>query len=247
MKMYEHNGYSFIYKKKKTHKKILNFYVAIVLTIAIVVVGLISGSGVKRNRVIYFASKSYYGVQIGGYTTYETAKTVSEFIVRLGGSGTIVTDKSYRVLAMVYVSEKDAESVIEKLKINGMNARVYEVEMERKSADVFCSIAEKNNIELCIAEMYKCIDKLLEISVLFDKGEESRTSAGAGFENASERQKELAEKLSFSEDDQIVCLRKCQEDLARVFKETAEDVTGGNIKAALTECVLIIKGLYEEI
>lgn len=73
---------------------------------------------------------SYYAVEIATFSDVDSARITSEEIRASGGSGYVVHDELYRVIAEVYKSEKDAESVSTNLNLAGYVTNIYVFSIE---------------------------------------------------------------------------------------------------------------------
>ncbi len=76
------------------------------------------------------ATAYYYAVEIATFNDVDSARITSEEIRASGGSGYVVHDDLYRVIAEVYSSEKDAESVSTNLNLVGYVTNIYLFKIE---------------------------------------------------------------------------------------------------------------------
>ncbi len=76
------------------------------------------------------ATAYYYAVEIATFNDVDSARITSEEIRASGGSGYVVHDDLYRVIAEVYSSEKDAESVSTNLNLAGYVTNIYLFKIE---------------------------------------------------------------------------------------------------------------------
>lgn len=72
----------------------------------------------------------YYAVEIATFNDVDAARMTSEEIRASGGSGYVVHDELYRVIAEVYKTEKDAESVMVNLNLAGYVTNLYLFKIE---------------------------------------------------------------------------------------------------------------------
>ena len=252
MKTYDRNGYTYINKRNKTFsvsyrspsgraKKYTAAAAGLILIIVVAV--FISGAAVKE-REILFPEKSFYAVQIGAYTTAETARTVSDVIIRMGGAGVVIPDENYRVIAAFYVTEEEALSVTDKLKSNGMNASVYETLLSECRSKAECSLSEKNLVENSMKTLIGSIEEMLDLSILFDKGDYNKSEASHILNETAEDIEENIGKLSKLDFQPANSVRYLLSSCAELLSETASDLTGGNIKSALAQCIVNLWELY---
>lgn len=67
----------------------------------------------------------YYAVEVATFNDETSARITSEEIRASGGSGYVVHDELYRVIAEVYKSEKDAENIATNLNLAGYVTNIY--------------------------------------------------------------------------------------------------------------------------
>lgn len=72
----------------------------------------------------------YYAVECRTFEDIDSARVYANTLRARGGAGYVVNDNGYRVLAEMYSSRSDAESVARSLKLDGEDARVYSVEIK---------------------------------------------------------------------------------------------------------------------
>lgn len=82
-------------------------------------------------------SKEYYAVEIASFSDVDSARITSEEIRASGGSGYVLFDKVYRVIAEVYSEIKQAESVSAKLNLAGYVTSVYTIKIEEVNYSLF--------------------------------------------------------------------------------------------------------------
>lgn len=73
--------------------------------------------------------QTYYSVSFGRFENLAEASREADKIIVRGGAGYIVKDKGYNVLASLYKSKTDADSVAGYLKEANYNATVYEIKI----------------------------------------------------------------------------------------------------------------------
>ncbi len=79
----------------------------------------------------------YYAVEIATFSDVDSARVTSEEIRASGGSGYVVHDDLYRVIAEVYKNEKDAESVSTNLNLAGYVTNIYLFKIEEINYQLF--------------------------------------------------------------------------------------------------------------
>jgi len=69
----------------------------------------------------------YFAIQIGAFNGIDNAKLLAQEIKRRGGAGYIIEDNYFRVIAMAYATEKDAELVKNQLKEQQVESQIYKM------------------------------------------------------------------------------------------------------------------------
>lgn len=174
-------------KKKGKRKKSKGRKFAIVLCslliafISCFLVADVLSDGYLLNSVVNKVFKGdvtayYYGVEIATFNDVDSARVTSEEIRASGGSGYVVHDELYRVIAEVYTSEKDAESVSTNLNLAGYVTNIYLFKFEEIDYHLFPTSVRNatKNVLKYQNIMYK---SLFDTAVGLEKQEIDYTSA----------------------------------------------------------------------
>lgn len=70
---------------------------------------------------------NYFAIQVGAFNGIDNANLLAQEIKRKGGAGYIIEDDYFRVLAMAYTTEKDAEQVKNQLKEQEVESQIYRI------------------------------------------------------------------------------------------------------------------------
>lgn len=70
---------------------------------------------------------SYFAIQIGAFNGYDNAKLLAQEIKQKGGAGYIIEDDYFRVMAMAYTTEDDAQTVKNQLKEQEVESQIYKM------------------------------------------------------------------------------------------------------------------------
>lgn len=89
----------------------------------------------KTTETVKVNAMNFFGIQMGAFNSKENAQAVGDQLKAKGGAGYILDDQYSRVIAMMFLNENDAATVIQQLKNNSIEAQMYElkcpgVEME---------------------------------------------------------------------------------------------------------------------
>ncbi|NLZ52850.1 MAG: SPOR domain-containing protein [Thermoanaerobacteraceae bacterium] len=89
----------------------------------------------KTTETVKVQAMNFFGIQMGAFNSKENAQAVGDQLKAKGGAGYILNDQYSRVIAMMFLSQNDAATVIQQLRNNSIEAQMYElkcpgVEME---------------------------------------------------------------------------------------------------------------------
>ena len=89
----------------------------------------------KTTETVKVNAMNFFGIQMGAFNSKENAQAVGDQLKAKGGAGYILNDQYSRVIAMMFLSQNDAATVIQQLRNNSIEAQMYElkcpgVEME---------------------------------------------------------------------------------------------------------------------
>lgn len=96
----------------------------------------------KVNDTLKANALSLYTIQMGAFTEEENAKAFSGELKARGGAGYIYNDGFYRVMAIGFQSEEDANKVKDELIANDMEASIYK--LVTSGADMQITATEEN-------------------------------------------------------------------------------------------------------
>lgn len=80
-----------------------------------------------------------YAIQIGAFNSRENAEIASRELQGMGGAGYIIEDNYFRVLAVGFPQEGDAQKVVDQLKTDGIESRIYEISIPGVNMEITAS------------------------------------------------------------------------------------------------------------
>ena len=120
---------------------------------------------------VTFPRLDYHAVQIGAFSSVETAETEAAEIKQRGGAGYILFDVRYRVFASVYLNESDARSVRDRLMSeNGIDSYIYSGAVPAVELTVTASQEKINSISAGYEAWRTSLELMRKLSDLVDKG-----------------------------------------------------------------------------
>lgn len=166
-------------KRPKNYKIRRNFTLVVMTLIVGFIACLLIADAVSGGYIIESAIKgifnsntgtSYYAVEIASFNDVDSARITSEEIRASGGSGYVVHDQVYRVIAEVYSEEKQAESVSAKLNLAGYVTSVYQIKIGEINYSLF-PISTRNITKAVMKYQEKMYQTLYEVAQKLENGE----------------------------------------------------------------------------
>lgn len=165
----------YIYKRPRKNK--LGFFFLLVLicvglvvalNIADIISSLIMNKGsIFYNSKYYISAKNYYAISAGSFRSQDEANTLASSVRQKGGAGYVHLSGDYYVFLSLYSSQIDANNVKDKLKEDGVNASIININVPRLTVS-FAS-GEKDAYKMS-EEFLKTYDFLYDLSIKYDSG-----------------------------------------------------------------------------
>jgi len=116
---------------------------------------------------------TYYALQYGIFADKDNAATAASYIKARGGAGYLRTeDDKYRCIIATFKTKSDADAVKENLESEDISTIVREVKSEELSFNITASETQTQSIKNSIEGVLSAADKLIELSIKNDKGED---------------------------------------------------------------------------
>ena len=167
--------------KKRTSLKPAKFFVlfSILLSFFIIVFfanifsSIITPGTINLNRgERYFLGQKLYCIELASFDNIAEAEEASEQYKQQLAAGYVVNDKgTYRVLASAYKTRTNAESVVENLKQNEINANIFLIDVPTLYLDLELETDQKLALKDCLNLFYNTYLKIYDISMRLDKSE----------------------------------------------------------------------------
>jgi len=122
----------------------------------------------------YFLGQTLYAVKLSEADNIASAKEMSEDYQQRLAAGYIVNDDGiFCILASLYKTKSNAESVVNSLKESQIEASIYEVTLPSLYMDLELSEEQKTALKNCFSMFYNTYGTLYELSISLDKGEKT--------------------------------------------------------------------------
>lgn len=104
-------------------------------------------SSQKVTEQLDIAPFNLYAIQLGAFTNKENAEAAAKELQAKGGAGYILNDKYFRLLAMGYASEADAQKVKQQLQKEGIESQIYSISVPGVNLEITASAGKVNSIK----------------------------------------------------------------------------------------------------
>ena len=178
---YIYNKTTKIKSKKNINTKPSKFFLLFFVLIGFFIIiffanifsSLITPGTINLNRgERYFLGQKLYCVELANFTNVAEASEASEEFKQQLAAGYVFNDSgTYRVLASAYKTRANAESVIENLKQNEIDASIFVVDMQALYLDLELKNEEKIALKECLNLFYDTYLKIYDLSMKLDKSE----------------------------------------------------------------------------
>jgi hypothetical protein len=128
--------------------------------------------GVSVVRDVVFPRLDFYALQVGAFSSPETAQAEAETIRQRGACGYILYDVRYRVFANIYLSESEARSVKSNLlEESSIDSYIYSGAIPMVELTVTASQDKIDSITAGYEAWRDSLDLMRKLSDLVDKGD----------------------------------------------------------------------------
>ncbi|MGI5898928.1 MAG: SPOR domain-containing protein [Christensenellales bacterium] len=131
-----------------------------------------SSPGVSVVSDLVFPRLDFYALQVGAFSSLETAQIEADAIRQRGACGYILYDVRYRVFANIYLSESEARSVKANLmEENAIDSYIYSGAIPMVELTVTAPQEKINTITAGYEAWRSSLDLMRKLSDLVDKGD----------------------------------------------------------------------------
>ena len=242
-KTYDYSGYAF----RPVSRKKLSVKTIIAIIIAVVIIFIMIFYYAQFPRELSINEKIYYAVEVFSSSSIESAELYASGIKGANGAGTIVFDKKYRVIAAIYHKQKDAESVINKLKTNHITASLYIWQFPFVSLSLNINYATMNILKQATEKSLKLLDDMLNMALSFDKKEVDKNSIISAIEEKTIETENIAKLLSPIRHNTAKIMANSYNDIYDSLTNLSLDINSGTLKNTYGEIAVIIYDMLNDI
>jgi hypothetical protein len=121
-------------------------------------------------RDISLPARSWYAIQLGAFDSEESARSQAESFVARGAAGYVRKDSRFRVLAALYPTREEAQTVREQLQSqHEIDSYVYEIALPEILLNVKGMAGQLDVLEAGMQYLNTVLEKFCEVSTSMDK------------------------------------------------------------------------------
>ena len=121
-------------------------------------------------RVISVSKRSWYAIQLGAFDVEESARVQAETFASRGAAGYLRKDSRFRVLAALYSTREEAQTVRQQLKSqHDIDSYVYEIVLPELVLNVNGMAGQLDVLEAGLQYLSTAVESFCEISVSMDR------------------------------------------------------------------------------
>ena len=182
---YSYNPSYYVNKnKKQVSITILIFLIIILLAVAVFLIE-------KKEKKTYF-----YFLQANEFLNYKDASNLANELQSKQGAGYIYYDGSYHVIISYYATIEEAESVLENIKNEYTNAKIFNISAQQFMENSRYTNEENEQIKNMILTNENLINQTYNQILSFDKGEISKDILEVNMKNISDEYAKSFEKIT---------------------------------------------------
>jgi hypothetical protein len=163
--------------KKLPHKLFFGAIIFVTLFILVffanIFSNIITPGRIQLNRGEKIAKEHYiYAVELNNFDNIQQANDTSEGYKEQLAAGYVLNDNgTYRILASMYQTRSNAESVVENLKENDINGAIIPIKLPALYLNLTLNKEEVDKVKQIMKTWYDAYVALYDLSVKLDKGE----------------------------------------------------------------------------
>ena len=154
---------------KKRTQKASGIYFSFLIIVIIILASLLTFIKPKELNSIQF-----YFVEAKTFSTYQQAYNFAQEIQKTNGAGYIHYNKQYHILLNFYSNKKDAEQVVNNLKPDYPNARIYSIKAKNLKIIQNISKKQEKSAKNLSNTTISTINSLYNLCIDYDKNEISQ-------------------------------------------------------------------------
>jgi hypothetical protein len=185
-------------------------------------------------REISLPARSWYAIQLGAYDSEESARAQAESYVARGAAGYVRKDSRFRVLAALYPTREEAQTVRQQLQSqHEIDSYVYEIALPEILLGVDGMAGQLDVLEAGMQYLNTTLEKFCEISTSMDKQDlpvEQELSRLAEVSSQADTLKNvLSQRFSTVHNAVVSDLINLMEEIGTATSLVAETSSKGNV------------------
>lgn len=161
----------------------------------------------KITEKIIIDPAAFYSIQMNAFSTLENADTFAKEIQNKGGAGYIIQDQHYRVLAIAFLSETDAQKVREQLKEEEIDSQIYKISYPGVNMQITASKDKVDIIQSAFSlwkDEIKLIENIITELDTYNISTENAQQRILNIKNEFEKEYERLKECSASQESMVI-------------------------------------------
>lgn len=184
--------------------------------------------------IVRLDAQDYYAIQFGVYENKQAAAEKAQAYVERGAAGYIWQEEGqYRVLAAVYTSLGDAQTIKERLKSQGIDAYVFTIRQHALEMRVSASETQRALLGEIFTFLQRSVREISDISMALDKQTMSAQEAGERMTSLCEEANAYSRRADTALGEDSLGVIKGIRALLETIGEKCEDISAQNLQEEL--------------
>lgn len=189
------------------------------------------------SREITLAARSWYAIQLGAFDGEASARAQAESYASRGAAGYVRKDSRFRVLAALYPTREEAQTVRQQLQSqHEIDSYIYEIALPEIVLNISGMAGQLDVLEAGLQFLNTAIEKFCAISISMDKQdlsvEQELTRLAEIASQADTLEKVIKQRCASVKSTVVNDLISLLEDIGKLAREVAEISAKGMVAMA---------------
>ena len=189
------------------------------------------------SREISLAAKSWYAIQLGAFDGEDSARAQAQSFISRGAAGYVRKDSRFRVLAALYPTREEAQTVRQQLQTqHDIDSYVYEIALPEIVLNVNGMAGQLDVLEAGLQFLNTAVEKFCAVSISMDKQdlsvEQELTRLAEIASQADTLRNVITQRCASVKSTVVTDLLSLLEDIGKAARTVAETSAKGMVAMA---------------
>ncbi len=189
------------------------------------------------SREISLAAKSWYAIQLGAFDGEDSARAQAQSFISRGAAGYVRKDSRFRVLAALYPTREEAQTVRQQLQTqHDIDSYVYEIALPEIVLNVNGMAGQLDVLEAGLQFLNTAVEKFCAVSISMDKQdlsvEQELTRLAEIASQADTLRNVITQRCASVKSTVVTNLLSLLEDIGKAARTVAETSAKGMVAMA---------------